>query len=78
MDKDLFSCLPFFCSLVFLSFVKEPSDQKTESKPEQQVRSLKGCRNLQVNWKAISDKETDLRSFKGFSSQGQLEKVRME
>lgn len=30
------------------------SDQKAESRFKQQVRRLKGRRNLQVNWKAIS------------------------
>lgn len=73
-DKDLFSCLSLFFSLFFPSFVKGLSDQKAKSRLKQQVRRLKGCRNLQVNWKAVTDKKTESRSFKGFAVWGQFTK----
>lgn len=54
-DKDLFSCRCLFFSLSFPSFVGgEPLIKKRNRGLKQQVRRLKGRRNLQVNWKAIS------------------------
>lgn len=65
--------------------LSEPtSDQKAKSRLKQQVRRLKGRRNLQVNWKATSDntkkkEERKNRSekFQGICFLGSVQKVRV-
>lgn len=58
------------------------SDQKAESRFKQQVRRLKGRRNLQVNWKAIwgfiyicKKKKTDSMKFRGICFSGSAQEV---
>lgn len=54
---------------------KGTSDQKAKSRLRQQVRRLKGRRNLQVNWKAISDKKDWFEKFQGICFLGSVRKV---